>query len=204
MVMVITMVIVIIVVVVIAMIMIVHGVIMHRVGIGTAFGIERRLDLDHARTEPPHHRLDDMIASDPQAFGHDLGRQMPVTEMPAEPHQMLRILPANFQQRLGRCHHLDQPAVVEHQRVAAAQRDRILEIEQEFQPARADHRHPPPVPVVEIEHDGIGRRLGPAMLAMYLGRADHMNRPCGSATSSFETRPKGRSSSDNGEAVTQG
>jgi hypothetical protein len=29
------------------------------------------------------------------------------------------------------------------------------------------------VPVVEIEHDGIGRRLRPAMLAENLGGADH-------------------------------
>ena len=31
-------------------------------GIGAAFGIERCLDLDHARVEPLHHRLDDVIA----------------------------------------------------------------------------------------------------------------------------------------------
>ena len=53
-------------------------------GIGAAFGIERRFDLDHARAEPLHHRLDDMIAPDPQAFWHDLRRQMPVAEMPGE------------------------------------------------------------------------------------------------------------------------
>ena len=141
--------------------------------IGAAFGIERRLDLDHTRAEPPNHRLDDMVAPDSQAFWHDLGRQMPVAEMPAEPHQMLRVDPANFQQRFGRRHHLDQPAVVEHQRVAAAQRNGIFEIEQEFQPARPSHRHPPPVAVVEIKHDGIGRRLRPAMLAANLGGADH-------------------------------
>ena len=78
--------------------------------------------------------------------------------MPGDAHQMLRIVAANLDQRLGRRHHLDQPAVVQHQRVAAAQRHGVLEVEQEFEPARAGHRHPPPVPVVEIEHDGIGRR----------------------------------------------
>ena len=43
-------------------------------GIGAAFGIERRLDLDDARAETPHHRLDHVIAPDPQALGHDLRR----------------------------------------------------------------------------------------------------------------------------------
>ena len=37
-------------------------------GIGAAFGIERRLDLDHARAKPFHHRLDHVIAADAQAF----------------------------------------------------------------------------------------------------------------------------------------
>ncbi len=125
--------------------------------IGAALGIERRLDLDDARAQPLHHRLDDVIAADAQAFRHDLGRQMAIAEMPGDPDQMQRIDAADFEQRLRGGHHLDQPAVFEDQRIAAAQRDRVLEIEQEFQPARARHRHPPPVPVVEIEHDGIGR-----------------------------------------------
>jgi len=90
------------------------------VGIGATFGIERRLDLDHARAEPFHHRLDDVIAPDPQGLGHDLGRQMTVAEMPADPDQVMRIGAANFEQRFGCRDHLDQPVVFEHQRVAAA------------------------------------------------------------------------------------
>lgn len=136
-------------------------------------GIERRLDLDDARAQPFHHRLDDVIAADAQAFRHDLGRQMAIAEMPGDPDQMQRIGAADFEQRLRGGHNLDQPPVLEDQRIAAAQRDRVLEIEQEFEPARARHRHPPPVPVVEIEHDGIGRGLRPAMLAQDFGRADH-------------------------------
>ena len=36
--------------------------------IGAAFGIERRLDLDHPRAETFHHFLDDVIAPDAQRF----------------------------------------------------------------------------------------------------------------------------------------
>src|ERR1019366_10042859 len=71
-------------------------------GIGAAFGIERRLDLDHAGPEPLHHRLDDVIASDPQAFADDLRRQVTVAEMPGDPDQMMRIVAANLGQRLRR------------------------------------------------------------------------------------------------------
>jgi hypothetical protein len=124
-----------------------------------------------------------VIAPDPQALRHDLGRQMAVAEVPADPHQMLRIVAANLDQRLGRRHHLDQAAVLQHQRIAAAQRHRVFEIEQEFESAGAGHRHPSPVPVIEIQHDGIGRCFLPVMLATNLRRADHVNRFFRSRTS---------------------
>jgi hypothetical protein len=53
------------------------------------------------------------------------------------------------------------------------------------------------VAVVEIEHDGIGWRFRPTILPPDFGRADHawipeaFDRP---VASSFETRPRGRSS----------
>ena len=146
-------------------------------GIGAAFGIERRFDLDHACAEPLHHGLDDMIAPDAQGLGHDLRRQMAVAEMPGDPNQMLRVVAADLRQRLWRRHDLDQPAILEHQRVTAPQRDRVFQIEQELKPARARHRHASAVTIVEIEHDGIGRRLAPAMRPANLRGADHSGRP---------------------------
>src|SRR4051812_9502888 len=141
--------------------------------IGAALGIERRLDLDNARAQPLHHFLDDVIAPDAQAPAHDLGRQMTVAEMPGDPHQMAWIQPSDFEQRLGRRHHLDQAAVFQHQRIAAAQRDGVFEVEQEFGATRTRHRHPPPVAVVEVEHHGIRRRFRPAILAANLRRLYH-------------------------------
>src|ERR1700681_564957 len=105
-------------------------------GIGAALGIERCLDLDHARAQTFDHRLDDVVAPYPQALRGDLRRQMAVAEMPGDAHQMLRIGSANLDQRLGCGDHLDQPAVLQHQRIAAAQGDGGFEVEQEFKPAR--------------------------------------------------------------------
>ncbi len=98
---------------------------------------------------------------------------MTVSEMPGDANQMLRIGAADFQKRLGCGDHLDQTAVLEHQSIAAAQGRRIVEIEQEFEPARAGHHHPPAMAVVEVEHDGIGRRFAPAMMLRNFCRADH-------------------------------
>jgi hypothetical protein len=143
--------------------------------IGAAFGIEWRLDLNDARAKPFDHRLDDVIATDAQAFACDLGRQVPVTEVPRDPDQIVRIAAANFDERFGRGDDLDQPSVVQHEGITAAQGDRMFQIEQEFQSARAGHRHPPAMTVVEIEHDGISRRIRPAMLLANMRGADHVS-----------------------------
>ena len=97
--------------------------------------------------------------------------------MPGNPNQVLRVVAADLRQRLRRRHDFDQPAVVEHQRVTAPQRHRVFQIEQKLKSARAGHHHPPPVTIVEIEHDGIGWRLAPAMRPANLRGADHSGRP---------------------------
>ncbi|HKD77764.1 MAG TPA: hypothetical protein VKB76_19825, partial [Ktedonobacterales bacterium] len=154
-------------------------VLMSAARIGAAFGIERRLDLDHARPQPLHHRLDHVIPADAQALRHDLGRQMAVAEMPGDADQMMRIGALDLDQRLGCGHHLDQPSILQHQRVTTAKSNGVFQVEQEFQSARPSHRHPPPVAVVEIQHHGVGRRLRPAMLPPDLRCADHASILCG-------------------------
>jgi hypothetical protein len=153
------------------------------VGIGATFRIEWRFDLDDARAETLHHRLDDVIAADAQGLGHDLRRQMAVAEVPADADEVVRIAAADLEQRLGRRDHLDEPAVLQHQRIAAAQRNGILQIEQEFEAARPRHGHAAAVPVVEIEHDRIRWRVREAVLSPDLRRPDHAlylraSRPC--------------------------
>ncbi len=159
---------------VIVMGMIKMGVRLMRGGIGTAFGIERRLDLDDARAETLHHVLDDMIAANAQALCHDLRRQVAIAEMPGEPHQMAGICAAYLDQRLGRCDHLDTAAIFQHQGVAAAQGDGVFQIEQEFQSARPRHRHATTMTIVEVENDGVDGRFNPVVLANNGCRADHV------------------------------
>ncbi|MET4325651.1 hypothetical protein ABIB80_001472 [Bradyrhizobium sp. i1.15.2] len=171
--MVIMMVIMMIIVAMIVMRVVVVSMRMTGIGIGAALGIERRLDLDHARTEALHHGFDDVVAADAQALGHDLRRQMAIAEMPADANKVVRIVAANLEQRLGRGDHLDQSAVLQHQCIAAAQGDGILQVEQELEPPRSRHRHPAAVSIVEIEHDRIRRRFREAVLSPDLRRPDH-------------------------------
>jgi len=158
---------------VIVVLMIIVAMRMACIGVGTTLGIEGRLDLDHARAKALHHRLDDVVAADAQALGHDLRWQMAVAEMPADADQMMRIVAPDLQERLRRRNHFDQPAVLQHQRIAAAQCNGILQVEQEFESPSARHRHPAAMPIVEIEHHGIRRRFREAVLSPDLRRPDH-------------------------------
>jgi hypothetical protein len=141
--------------------------------IGAAFGIERRFDLDDARAQAFHHFLDDVVAPDPQALAHDLRRQMAIAEMPSEANQMERVAAADFEQRLRRGHDFNQTPVFQDQRITPTQRNGGLEVEQKFKSARACHRHPPPMPIVEIEHHRIRCRLRPMVLSLDLRSPDH-------------------------------
>lgn len=142
--------------------------------IGAAFRIERRIDLDNARAEATHHFRDHVIAANTQRLRHDLGRQMTVAEMPCDTDEMQGVIAADLDQRFGSGNHFDQTAVVEHQRVASAQYDRLFQIEHKRKPARSRHRHTPAITIIEIEHDRIGGGLLPLMLPDDFGRAAHI------------------------------
>ena len=57
---------------------------------------------------------------------------MAISEMPCDAHQMMWIGTANLNERFRRSNHFDQLPVFQHQRIAAAQRQRFLKIEQKF------------------------------------------------------------------------
>ena len=96
--------------------------------IGAALGLERRVDGNDLGAEASQQRLDRRIALEPQPTLQHLHRHMPVAEMPGEPRQRRQIGGAHLDQWLGLRHHLDQPAIVEHQRVVGAQPHRLGKI----------------------------------------------------------------------------
>jgi hypothetical protein len=160
--------IVIVVVVVMMVVMRVIMVVMVSVGraalglrIGAAFGIERRLERDHAGAETLGHRLDYGIAADAERLWQYFGRQMAVTEVPADADQRQCVSGPDLRQRLGLGDHFHHASVLEPQTVAAAQHCRFREVEQEFEPADAGHGDAPAITCVEVEHDRIRRGARP-------------------------------------------
>jgi hypothetical protein len=129
--------------------------------IGAAFGIERRLERDHAGAKTLGHRLDNGIAADAQRLWRYFSRQMAVAEVPGDAGQGQRVGGSDFRQRFGLGDHLNHAPVLEPQPVAAAQHCRFDEVEQEFEPADADHGDAPAIACIEVEHDRIRRSARP-------------------------------------------
>lgn len=148
-----------------------------RFKVGPAFGIERRLDGAHLAAEALDHRVDDVIAADAQAAAGDLHGEVPVAEVPGEAQQVLGVFGADLAQRFGRADNLHEPPVLQLHRVARAQGDRRRQIEQEGQAADGFHRDAAAMPVVEIEHDGIGGLALPVASGDDIGGAQHGSSP---------------------------
>jgi hypothetical protein len=129
--------------------------------VGAAFGIERRLERDHAGAKTLGHRLDDGVAADAQRPWRYFSRQMAVAEVPGDAGQGQRVGGSDFRQRFGLGDHLNHAPVLEPQPVAAAQHCRFREVEQEFEPADAGHGDAPAITRVEVEHDRIRRSARP-------------------------------------------
>ena len=112
----------------------------------------------HMGTKPFQHGLDHMVVQHKYAMFLDLGRKMPVTDMPAEFGKMDGIGRKHFEQLFFTGYHFDEPAIIQLQRIAMIQRNRRLKIDENlitmFQPQHlAAH-----VALVMGKHDNVPGR----------------------------------------------
>ena len=102
--------------------------------VSAAFGLKSGLHLDEVRSETTKHVLDDMVRPDAKDLVPDLRRQMPVSQMPGEAHELLGVVMPDFDDQLCRGSDPEPSPVVELQAIAVRHCDRLLKIEQDFFP----------------------------------------------------------------------
>ena len=141
--------------------------------VGSPLGIEGGFDRARLAAKPFHHRYDDVIAANTEAVPRDLHGEVAVAEVPGQPEQMLGRFRADFAQRLGSADDLHKAAILQLHGIAGAQRDGLGQIEQERQSARAFHRDPATVPVLEVEHHRISGIALPVALGDHIGCTQH-------------------------------
>lgn len=157
--------------------------------IGAPFRVECGAYRCQPSSKPGHHFLNDVVSSDPQRFAKQLGRQVPVAEMPRDPHEMGKIPGFDFDKvfRLGQ--YFDYPPVLQFEAVTVVKVNRAGLVEQEREAARTRQNRPPAVSVIQVEGDPVHRVTLPVPGAMNSQNPDH----CAASTFSIIDLKAGRS-----------
>ena len=129
--------------------------------IGAAFRIERRLDLDHIGAEVLQHVADHRIAADQDDVGLELGRQVPVADVPGKAQQGLRTVGAHRHQRLGPGDDAHIAATAQRQPIAAAQMLRAVQVQQVCGARGSGDDDTAAMTAVVVEHGLVDRLAGP-------------------------------------------
>ena len=142
------------------------------------FRIERRFDTRNLRAQQLCHVFEHMVVPDQYAAAVDLHVGVTVAEMPGEPDQFEGCGRAQFQQPLRLPRHQHRGAVVEHDAVAVAQLNRLIEVKQEVRPALSLESDAAAVPVAGVEPHPVDGHAGiPPAPRPYREAALHIGLP---------------------------
>ena len=115
----------------------------------TAFWLEGRLKLHNRRSEAAKHLFDDVVRPYAKSLTPDLGRHMPVAEMPRESHELTRIRVSDVDDGLRRRSNDEPRPVIELHAVSIGHRDRCGQIEKYLVALIGDQADAPTMPMVE-------------------------------------------------------
>ena len=121
-----------------------------------ALGLKGRLKLHNRRSEAAKHLFDDVVRPYAKSLTPDLGRHMPVAEMPRESHELTRLRVSDVDDGLRRRSNDEPRSVIELHAVSIGHRDRCGQIEKDLVALIGDQTDAPTMPIVESESDRAG------------------------------------------------
>ena len=124
-----------------------------------AFRLKCRLQLDERGSKTAKHVFDDVIRSNAKSLTAQLGRHMPIPEMPREPHELTRILMGDVDDGFSRRSNDEPTSILDLQSVSIAHGGRGIQLEEHFVALIGDQADTTTVPVVEGERQRIDRQL---------------------------------------------
>jgi hypothetical protein len=83
-----------------------------------AFGLKRSLYLDQFRSKAMEHIFDHVVGPDPKNVVSNFSRQVPVSQMPRETHELMWTLVPDLDNRLGSSLNLQPPTVFQLQAIS--------------------------------------------------------------------------------------
>ena len=125
--------------------------------VGTAFRLERSLQLRKLRSGAMEHLLDHMIGSDAKNLIANFRRQMPISQMPGEAHELVGIFVPDFDNELRGGFDLQQPPVFKLQGISIGHGNRSRKIEKDIFALIRRQANTAAMTSMEIERDGACR-----------------------------------------------
>ena len=104
--------------------------------VGAALGLERAHHRRRRAALPAHHLGQHRIVLDVEGVRRDLGRGVPVADVPRHPQETKRVLGPDFEQALRRGLDLDESPVLKLHSVAVVEDGRSLQVEQKVEHGR--------------------------------------------------------------------
>jgi hypothetical protein len=109
--------------------------------------------VDQIRFETMQQILDHAVGPDAKDLAANFGRQMPISQMPGKPHELIGISVPDLDNGLGSRPDLQQSPVFELQRVTIGHRDRFRKLEQDIFALIGGQANAAAMTPVEIESD---------------------------------------------------
>lgn len=101
--------------------------------VGAALGPEGPLDHRGRGAQSPNHLKEHVVVRDEDGVPGQFRRDMPVADVPGDLRQPKRVTGSHLDQALRRGFHLDEPAILEPQRVTVIELARPFEVQQDRQ-----------------------------------------------------------------------
>jgi hypothetical protein len=127
--------------------------------ISAAFRLERSLHPGEIGSKPKEHVLDYVVGSNAKNVIVDFGRQMTISQMPTEAHQLMGVLVGDFDDKLRGGQDHEQSAILKLQAVAVSHRHSSWKIKKHIFALICGESHAPVMTRIEIKSDGACRRL---------------------------------------------
>jgi hypothetical protein len=99
--------------------------------VSTAFGLEGGLHFSEIRSQSKEHILDHMIGPNAKNLVSDLGRQMPISQMPGKAHKLIRVSMPDFDDKFCRGLNPEPSPILKLQAISIGHRDRFRQVEKD-------------------------------------------------------------------------
>jgi hypothetical protein len=100
--------------------------------VGAAFGLERDLHLYEIRSKTNQHILDHVVRPNAKNLVPNLGRQMPISQMPRKTRQLIGVFMSDFDNELRRRLNLEPSTIFKLQAISIGHGNRLGKVEQDI------------------------------------------------------------------------